>query len=86
MIPEENEVLVTIPAILGEEAVYQVTCDLLSRALNSVVVGDVPGYRRWTKKKSWPEQVLLPSHPLMVAKFNLETGFNENWPIFDLTC
>lgn len=83
MIPEENEVLVTIPAVLGEEVVCQVICDLLFRALNSVVVGDVPGYRRWTKK-SWPEHVLLPNHPLMVAKLNLETDLNENYPIFDL--
>ena len=85
MIPEENEVLVTIPAVLGEEAVYQVICDLLLRALNSVVVGDVPSYRKWTKKKSWPEHVLLPNHPLMVARFNLETGLNESYPIFHLT-
>jgi hypothetical protein len=86
MVQDENEVLVTIPAVSGDEVVCQVICDLLYRALNSVCHGEVPSYRRWTKKMTWPEHVLLPNHPLTVASFNLMlTDFNENGPVFDLS-
>lgn len=84
MVPEEDIALVTIPAVLGEETVYEIVHDLLHIALNSVVLGDVPSYRRWTKKKQWPEHVLLPNHHLMVARLNLEIGLDENLPVFDL--
>lgn len=78
MIPDEDEVLITVPAVLGDEAVCELIGNLLQGALNSVVPGEVPNYRKWTKQKSWPEHVLLPNHPLMVA------GLNEGSSIFDL--
>jgi len=52
MVQDENEVLVTVPAVLGDEVVWQVISELLRRALNSVCHGEVPSYRKWTKKKT----------------------------------
>lgn len=78
MISDEEEISVTIPACAGTEAVYTLITRLLHVALNCLEFGDVPSYRKYTKRTNWPEHVLRPSHPFVVA------NLRESGSIFDL--